>query len=93
VFDSLTVTGLAGAVMYGSREAVVIKSWRITRIKADGGHWMLSARIERVVSAFYARQAPLLFTAPRAGGFWLWPVDAIEIGETSLRAELGPPER
>jgi len=93
VFDSLTVTGLVGAVMYGSREAVVIKSWRITRSKADGGHWMLSARIDRVVSLFYARQAPLLFTAPRAHGFWMWPIDAIEIGETNLRAYLGPPER
>ena len=78
--------------MHGSREAVVLTAWRIVRTKESGGEWILSATIARV-DKFQARQAPLLFTAPKAGGFWLWPVDAIEIGETSLRAHLGPPER
>jgi len=91
VFDSLTIHGTAGSVLHGYREAVVVKAWRITRVKAEGV-WMLTATIARVDKAI-ARKAPLLFTAPRAGGFWAWPVDAIDIGETSLRAQLGPVER
>ena len=92
MFDSLTITGDAGAVLYGSRVVVRLTRWRIVRVKADGGQWLLSAAITWI-DAFQARKAPLIFTAPRPHGFWAWPVDAIEIGETSLRAHLGPPER
>jgi hypothetical protein len=92
VFDSLTITGGAGSVLWGSRVAVELAAWTITRIKAEGGDWILSGTIARI-DKFHARQAPLLFTAPRSNGFWAWPVDAIEIGETNLRAHLGPPER
>lgn len=92
MFESLTITGGAGAVLHGYREAVVLSAWRIVRRKADGGEWILSGTIARVDKA-QARKTPLLFTAPRASGFWMWPIDAIEIGETSLRAHLGPPER
>lgn len=92
MFDSLTIHGGAGSVLWGYRVAVELTSWRITRVKAEGGAWMLSATIARI-DKFHARQAPLLFTAPRQGGFWAWPIAAIEIGETSLRASLGPPER
>ena len=92
MFDALTITGGAGSVLWGYRVAVELSRWRIRRVKADGGAWILSATITRI-DKFQARQAPLLFTAPRPGGFWAWPVDAIEIGETSLLAYLGPPER
>lgn len=92
MFDSLAIRGTAGAVVYGSRDAIRLTSWRIVRVKADGGVWMLSATYDWI-DQFHSRRAPLLFTAPRAGGFWMWPIDAIEIGETSLRAHLGPPER
>jgi hypothetical protein len=92
VFNSLTITGGAGAIVFGSRDAVRVSSWRITRTKAEGGAWMLSATIAWI-DTFQARRAPLLFTAPRPGGFMTWPIEAMEIGETSLRAHLGPPER
>jgi hypothetical protein len=92
VFESLTVHGGAGAVMHGYYEAVVVTSWRITRVKDEGGRWILRATIARIDKA-QARRAPLLFTAPRPGGFWAWPVKTLALGETSLRAELGPPER
>ena len=92
MFDSLTIHGGAGSLLWGSRVAVELKTWKIVRAKAAGGTWILSATIARI-DKFQARQAPLLFTAPRAGGFWAWPIDAIEIGETNLRAHLGPPER
>jgi hypothetical protein len=93
VFDALTIHGGAGALLWGSHVAVELTSWRIVRIKAEGGQWILTATIGRVVNRLHARQAPLLFTAPRAGGFWAWPIDAIDLGETNLRAHLGPPER
>lgn len=93
MFNSLTVHGDAGAILFGARVAVDLKAWRITRTKAEGGHWMLSATLGAKVDRFQARQAPLLFTAPRAAGYWAWPVQALDIGETSLRATLGPPER
>ena len=92
MFTTLTITGGAGSVLWGYRVAVELTSWRITRVKDEGGRWILRGTVARV-DKFQARQAPLLFTAPRPQGFWAWPIDAIEIGETSLRAELGPPER
>ena len=92
MFDSLTVHGGAGSILWGYRVAVELTRWSVVRTKAEGGRWILSGTIARV-EKFHARQAPLLFTAPRPGGFWAWPIDAIDIGETSLRATLGPPER
>lgn len=92
MFKSLTITGTAGTVLHGYREAVVVTTWRITRVKAEGGAWLLTATIARVDKAV-ARKAPLLFTAPRTAGWWAWPVAAITIGDTSLWAQLGPPER
>lgn len=92
MFDSLTIHGGAGSVLWGYRVAVELTSWKITRIKAEGGAWILRATIARI-DKFHARQAPLLFTAPRPQGFWAWPIEAIAIGETSLQASLGPPER
>jgi hypothetical protein len=67
------------------------------RRRATGGPagapvWTLTATIARV-DAFMARQRPLLFSAPRAGGFWIWPIEEITIGTTTLTARLGPPEQ
>ena len=77
VFDSLTITGGAGAVLWGSPRR------RRTHGVADRAHesrrrdWMLTATITRI-DKFQARQAPLLFTAPRPQGFWAWPIEAID---------------
>jgi hypothetical protein len=79
VFDSLTVTGTTGAILWGYGVAV-------------DPVWTLTATIARV-DKFQSRQAPLLFTAPRAGGYWAWPVNEISIGETNLWARLGSPEQ
>jgi hypothetical protein len=89
VFHELTVHGGVGSILWGSRVAVELRTWRIVKVEKQ---WILSATVARV-DRFQARQAPLIFTAPRAAGFWCWPIVAIDIGETSLRASLGPPER
>jgi len=92
VFDKLTITGGTGAVLFGHCPVVELTHWRIRRVKADGGDWILSATITWI-DKFQSRRSPLLFAAPRAGGFWYWPIDAIEIGDANLLAYLGPPER
>lgn len=91
MFDHFTVTGTAGAILWGSRPAVELRTWRIARSQADPV-WTLTATIARV-DKFQSRQTPLLFTAPRAGGYWAWPVQQISIGDTQLWAQLGSPEQ
>ncbi|HZD63874.1 MAG TPA: hypothetical protein VE200_13890 [Xanthobacteraceae bacterium] len=91
MFDSLTVTGAAGAILWHDRVAVELRSWRVARSQADPV-WTLTATIARV-DKFQARQVPLLFTAPRAGGYWAWPVKEISIGDTNVWARLGSPEQ
>ena len=78
MFESLTIHGGAGSVLWGYRVAVELTSWRITRVKDEGGAWILRGTIARI-DKFQARQAPLLFTAPRPDGFWAWPIDALLI--------------
>jgi hypothetical protein len=91
VFDSLTVNGSAGAILWGHGVAVDLRSWRVARSQADPV-WTLTATIAHV-DKFQARQRPLLFTAPRAGGYWAFPVHEISIGETNVWARLGSPEQ
>jgi hypothetical protein len=88
VFDSLIIHGGAGSLLWGHRVAVEVSAWKIARIE---GRWILRATIARI-DRFSARQAPLLFTAPRVGGLWAWPIVKLDLGETNLRATLGPVE-
>jgi hypothetical protein len=92
VFQHLTLHGGAAALLWGHRTAAELSSWHIARTGA--GTWTLSATVARA-DAFQLRQKPLLFTAPRARGFWAWGVNAIEIAPPyrTLRATLGPPEQ
>jgi hypothetical protein len=89
VFRELTVHGATGAILFGSRVVADLRAWRISKVERQ---WVLHATVVRV-DRFQARQSPLSFTAPRAAGFWCWPITALDVGETSLRASLGPPER
>ena len=50
VFDSLTITGGAGSVLWGYRAAVELTAWRIVRVKAEGGEWILSRRSRGSIS-------------------------------------------
>lgn len=87
--STLTVRGTKAALLWGWHEAITLKAWAIYKVK---GEWMLTATMERV-DPFQSRQRPLLFTAPRPGGFWAWSVSNLDIGARQLRATLGPPER
>jgi hypothetical protein len=89
VFTSLTLRGGAGTLLWGYRPAVELKAWTISKHE---GQWTLRATIARI-DRFQARQTPLLFTAPRPGGFWAWAVEAIDLGDHALTAKLGPPEQ
>ncbi len=94
MFTSLTLRGTKGAVLWGYREAVVLRSWTISQDKKSKA-WRLVGAPERV-DAFQARQSPLIFTAPREksrNGFWMWPVERLEVGVVKIVAILGPPER
>lgn len=90
MFERLTIRGGRGALLWGYRTAAAIRSWTISKSK---GHWTLVASLERA-DAFQCRQKPLIFSAPRQGGFWAWPLDGpAEISGTVLRAKLGHPEQ
>lgn len=91
MFENLTLRGADGRIVWGYHTAVTLRAWAIRRDKATG-HWHLVATVARV-DPFQARQKPLLFSAPRAGGFWCWGIESIDIVGLSLRARLGPPER
>jgi hypothetical protein len=89
VFNHWTLVGSGGAILWGYRTAAAVRTWRIVKTET---HWQLVAQLERV-DAFGCRQKPLLFSAPRAGGFWCWPVESIDVVALQLVARLGPPEQ
>lgn len=91
MFDRLVLhaTGDSAAILWGYRQAVVLKSWQIAKVK---GKWTLRGAVQRV-DAFQARQRPLLFTAPRPKGYWAWPIETLDLGPSQLVATLGPPEQ
>lgn len=90
MFTTLALHGGAATLLWGHREAAVLGAWRIER--AARGRWQLSATVTRV-NPYHVRQRPLLFTAPRARGFWAWGVESVTVGPRTLQATLGPPEQ
>jgi hypothetical protein len=89
VFHSVTVRGSAGSLLWYHLAAAEIGAWVISKV--PGGPWMLAADLART-HPYYLEQRPLLFLAPRAGGFMTWPVATIDlVSSSTLRATLGPP--
>jgi len=86
----LTLRGLDATVVWGYHTAAVCKSWTIAR--TPDGQWSLQAQLVKA-DAFQLRQRPLCFTAPRKGGFYIWPVLGVTLGAGTLAATLGPPEQ
>jgi len=89
-------------VMHGDRdakmEATISWSWHTAAVcrawhvrKNDKGQWSLIAQVVRA-DPFKLQQRPLRFNAPRKGGHWSWPVQAVTVVDTHLTAALGPME-
>jgi len=95
MFRTLTLRGVSGSLNWGYRSAATLTGWSVRRVREDDRapwRWELEAGYTGPVDSFSLRQRPLLFTAPRRGGFWCWPVQTLHVGETRLIATLGPPE-
>ena len=88
--NRLRLIGKGGSIVWGYRTAVVLGPWAIAR-EPHGEQWRLTARQTTVLDRFSARQKPLLFTAPRLGGFWAFPVLELHVGADTVTARIGPP--
>lgn len=93
MFRKVTVRGAgAGAsIARGYYTAAALRTWSVS--KTDDGQWHLTATTDHV-DLFQLRQKGLLFTAPRIGGFWCFPIlpNTIQVQAPHIRASLGPPE-
>ena len=89
MFRGLRLRGGAATLLFGAREAAVLSTWAIGKREGD---WILAGTITRV-DTFLVRRSGLLFTAPRAGGYWAWAVLSVDVVGTHVRAKLGPPEQ
>ena len=89
MFDELVLHGGEATIAWAWHTAAVIRAWRITKSKKS--QWSLVATVTRA-DAFKLRQRPLLFTVPRKGGHWVWPVQTVTLRDTQLTAALGPME-
>jgi len=102
-----TLRGRTASIAWNYRPAATLTTWTIHRaremVDAPGGRartlkpsatgWVLTATLGPTVDRFFLRQRPLIFTAPRTGGYWCWPVRELTVGERTIRAALGPPEQ
>ena len=88
MFDELVMHADSDAtISWAWHTAAVCRAWRV--YKSKDGRWSLVATLQRA-DTFKLRQRPLLFNAPRAGGFWSWPVRAVTVTDRQITAALGP---
>jgi hypothetical protein len=100
LFNAITLRGKGATLSWGYRVAAMLPAWTVSRRldEAKGvWAWSLSATLGPQIDRFQVRQAQarreLVLSAPRKGGFWVWPVQAVTVGEKTLTATLGPPEQ
>lgn len=100
MFRTITLRGTSATLAWGYRTAAALSAWTISKTldEVKGTHtWTLAAALGPQCDRFQVRQAharrELLFTTPRKGGFWVWPVHTVTVGERRLTATLGPPEQ
>jgi hypothetical protein len=89
MFDELEAHGGEATIAWAWHTAVC-RTWRIHKSKTRA-EWSLVATVTRA-DPFKLAQRPLLFTVPRKGGHWVWPVKAVSVVDTQLTAALGPME-
>jgi hypothetical protein len=90
MFDELVVTGGEATISWAWHTAAVCRSWRIYKSRTRA-QWSLVATVTRV-DPYKLQQRPLLFNAPRKGGYWCWPVKAVTLTDKQITAALGPME-
>jgi hypothetical protein len=90
MFDELVVTGGEATISWAWHTAAVCRSWRIYKSRTRA-QWSLVATVTRV-DPYKLQQRPLLFNAPRKGGYWCWPVKAVTVQDKQITAALGPME-
>ena len=96
MFQNVRVHGARGEILWCARPAASLARWTVFREKDEKTNrytWRLSAMLGERVDRFQLRQHPLMFTAPRDRGFWVWPVLTVTVGQTTISAQLGPPEQ
>jgi len=92
---TLRGAGSGASILWGSNAvpAAVFSTWSVTK-GTRPGEWTLAAAVgPGGVDPFKIRQSRLYFTAPRLGGFWMWPIKTVQVGTAEIRASLGPPEQ
>lgn len=90
MFDELVVTGGEATISWAWHTAAVCRAWRIYKVRGKT-QWSLVATVTRV-DPYKLQQRPLLFNAPRKGGYWCWPVKAVTVQDKQITAALGPME-
>ena len=85
----MTLRGKEATIVWCYHTAAVMRDWTVYR--TPEGDWSLQAVVSRA-DPFQLRQQPLIFRAPRVGGFFAWPVKGCSLGaRAALVATLGPP--
>jgi hypothetical protein len=81
--------GVVGIVKWSYYRAAVIEGYRVVR-REQPHHdkWALTATVV-MADAFKLTQRPLLFEAPYQGGVWRWPIEAFDLVNGKLTAQLG----
>jgi hypothetical protein len=89
VFRQVTITGQGATLVWCGQTAAVLGRWSIAKDPKKG--WQLQAALTRA-DRYCVRQRGLLFSAPRLGGFFCWPVLELVLTPGTVRATLGPIE-
>lgn len=97
MFRNVTLRGPKGAIVWAYRTAATVERWIVRRrrdVEGEPWRWELEGALGPAPDSFSLRQRPLLFTAPRKGGLFCWPVQTLSINASTGRvsATLGPPE-
>jgi len=85
----VTIKGMSGEVRWAYHSAATLKDWSVT---AEPTGDTLTASIVSL-DTFKASQRPLTFVVARPKGQpWVWPIQSLQVTDTTLKATLGPVE-
>ncbi len=81
----MTITGVAGSLLWGYHQAGVLGAWTITH---TDGVWRLDGAVVSL-DPFKASQRPLEFVMTHQHGSWRWPILSQEVAGAQFHAVLG----